>query len=385
MKRTLLLILFCICLAISPFNPKVTASDNKVKELPDPEWVVDHRTGDLRKVNNLLFTIGDEYVISVLNDKTGAKSSEVDVINSTSVLSGHFGYLNQVTSQGVISVVTGHRKGSSKDLYYKLRAFNQKGKQVWTYTFTDKATNAAGAVGQYILDDGTLLIYLKLSASSYMTYNFTQQGKLIKKKKVSEFINDYQNGYFVTNKNWSGTGKEYKSTYSFYDSKFNLKFTQKVNGLFVEGVLRDGTVIYSDTNQQGLHILMAKDQKGKLLWKKTFKANKSYSRSELFTSDGKGYFFILNNTIHLFDKKGLVRKLTLGSDTAYSVTTSKEGTLMFLYDEKITFMDEKSMRRLATFSYDNSVYNEFYYLGDGILYQSTQSGERKLTKYKLSF
>ncbi|WP_139293650.1 hypothetical protein, partial [Mycobacterium tuberculosis] len=100
---------------------------------------------------------------------------------------------------------------------------------------------------------------------------------------------------------------------------------------------------------------MAKDQKGKLLWKKTFKVNKSYSRSEIFTSDGKGYYFILNNTIHLFDKKGLVKNLSLGSDSAYSVTTSKDGTLMFLYDDKITFMDEKSLGRLATFSYDNSV------------------------------
>ncbi|PJN59378.1 MULTISPECIES: hypothetical protein [Paenibacillus] len=364
MRKTLLTLtgfIFLLLMTATPMYAAPTSYDS----LPKPDWVVTHdEVSNFGKIKDYLYLMDSSGKVTVYQEKTKTKIGSVDVISSSWVqYSGGFEYKNQILSNGNMSFITSYKDKKKNREFPQLRIFSPKGNKLLDYTFTEKTTNE---VGSYIMDDGTLLVYLKLNSSKYMTYRYSVNGKLLSKKMINEFMYYQQNGYISTISNWSFAG-EYKSTLSFYDDQLRKEFSYRNNGLSFRGILKDKTMIFTKFDQAGSTAVIAKNPQGKTLWTKTISESADFLIGN--TKNSSNSFMLQSiSSIYAFNSKGFVTKSKVSTTGSFWIRESADDkTLLVEKQDGLLILDRRTLKTITSYKIDTSD-KQFNYAGNRVVY-----------------
>lgn len=322
----------CILMTSSPASALPNA------ELPSPIW--QYQLDEILNYNLSMRQVGSELYlknagidtprIAILDDKTGKEKALFPTHYQAYT---DWGYMTEVGSNGnIYSLYTDNGA-------YKLRATNPKGKILWGKTFPEKVNAYAGISGLYLLDNGNLLVYNRVTnqSQSFILYQYDANGKLIKQKHLNEFVHDYRNGYLVT---LASAGKSLTRV-SFYDANLNRKYTLTMNPQQNEfrGLSSDGTVYFVSYDQEKKKTtVIARNLKGTQLWSQTVSG--VAGRDNYYEVNGAGKYFLIQigNALYLYNRQGLVTKKAFEGPFSYqigsdqSVLVREEGKLTLLTD-----------------------------------------------------
>lgn len=269
---------------------------------------------------------------SILDDTKGSLQT---TFKSDSQQYVDWGKTAKIGEKGEIYTIYTNR---GKNQNYHLKATSKEGKVLWSKTFTEK-DSSQGIAGMFMLKNKTLLVYIRLNTYKYNIYRFDSTGKLLQKKQLNEYVDDYQNGYLFT---YSSLGKT-KARVSFYDDNLNFKF--KTDVTFgkddFRGISSDGTLYYTGFDKaKNVTTVLAKNKNGALLWSKKFTGTQW--RDNYY--DGNGYkdefVIVIGNTIYKFNAKGLAGKKQLSSERA-DFQVGEDRTVLVQDQTKLYLLNEK--------------------------------------------
>lgn len=368
MKKSLIILTIFVMLFTMKAAP-MSAAPTSHDSLPTPDWSISQeenaeKVSKFARTKDYLYFMDGYGKVTIYNEKSKAKVGAVDVISSSRVIFANFGYKNEIFSNGNMSFITAYMDEKKNREFFQLRVYSPSGKKLWGYTFTEKSTDE---VGSYIMNDGTLLVYLKLNTSNYMTYRFSGDGKLLSKKAIKEFIYNKQNGYITTLSNWSFAGG-YKSTLSFYDDQLKKAFSYRNTGLSFMGILKDKTMLFRTPDQGNSTTIIAKNPQGKTLWTKQLPESAGPSIGET-KAVSNSFLMIGETSLYAFDSKGFVNKAKISSDP-FELYESDEGTSLLIKEkDKLLIVDRKTLKTKASYNFKMDVQDGLiYYGGNGVVY-----------------
>ncbi|WP_338709175.1 hypothetical protein [Paenibacillus amylolyticus] len=368
-------------------NP-ISAASTSYDSLPTPDWSIAHKDSSdiIRKVahfartKDYLYFMDSSGKVTVYKEKTRAKVGTVDVISSSRVIFAKFGYKNEIFSNGNMSFITAYMDEKKNREFFQLRVYSPNGKKLWGYTFTEKSSDE---VGSYIMNDGTLLVHLKLNTSKYVTYRFSADGKLLNKKSINEFMYYKQNGFITTLSNWSSAG-EYKSTLSFYDDHLNKSFSYRNIGLSFMGILKDKTMLFTKFDQGETTAVIAKNSQGKTLWTKTLpeSAGPYIGNTKISTNS---FLMKSKTSIYAFDSKGFINKTKISSNSFELFESDEGSTILFQDQNQLGILDRKSLKIKSLYKFNMDLGDgQLYYEGKGIVYVLNYASSN-VSKFTLSY
>ncbi|PKQ89455.1 hypothetical protein CXK86_20645 [Paenibacillus sp. BGI2013] len=386
MKKLNLCFLIVISLLLMA-NP-ISAASTSYDSLPTPDWSIAHKDSSdiIRKVahfartKDYLYFMDSSGKVTVYKEKTRAKVGTVDVISSSRVIFAKFGYKNEIFSNGNMSFITAYMDEKKNREFFQLRVYSPNGKKLWGYTFTEKSSDE---VGSYIMNDGTLLVHLKLNTSKYVTYRFSADGKLLNKKSINEFMYYKQNGFITTLSNWSSAG-EYKSTLSFYDDHLNKSFSYRNIGLSFMGILKDKTMLFTKFDQGETTAVIAKNSQGKTLWTKTLpeSAGPYIGNTKISTNS---FLMKSKTSIYAFDSKGFINKTKISSNSFELFESDEGSTILFQDQNQLGILDRKSLKIKSLYKFNMDLGDgQLYYEGKGIVYVLNYASSN-VSKFTLSY